>query len=124
MLAFPTRAQNVTCLEKDLHWHYFDETFSTCIIYNQTIDEKNFIILSPMKLKIEAFTISNDKGVQFAPSNVGDSLPQLKVFQVTNCSLKSVSRLAMRSLSGLIELDLSENEITRNEANSARVDVV
>ena len=113
---------NLRCTIKLIEWTtaVWSELkdLQSCLIFNQEIDSEGFSDARHPNLSIQAFSIKDNKEVKFLPENIAESFPGLILYQVSNCSIRTVNGKHFKSLNELIILELQRNEIETIDGNS------
>ena len=111
---------NLRCTISSFSYHFGDKPkdLQTCYIEDQKIDDEGFFVACDPNLSIPAFSIEHIKEVKFLPENIVDSFPELIVFEVWNCSIKTVHGEHFKGLTKLEYLNLAYNEIESMDGDS------
>ena len=103
------------CTIQSIQWIHLKrngfKNLQTCNIYNQKIDDKGFSVADEPNLSIQAFGIEHNKEVKFLPENIAETFPELIVYQVWDCSTRTVNRNHFKGLHKLEHLILVRDEI-------------
>ena len=116
------------CTNKEQIWRFeaqgcgcFPETnfrkILTCNINNQKVDSEGFFIAGDPNQSVEAFIIQHNIEVKFLPENIAKSFPELLIYKVHECSIRTVKGIHFKGLHKLEILNLDRNYIKSIEGD-------
>ena len=90
----------------------------TCNMNDQKIDDEGFTIAGDPNQSILGINIRDNKDVKFLPERIVKSFPALIIYQVWNCSIRTVNGDHFKGLNKLEHLGLARNEIESIDGDS------
>ena len=95
-----------------------ETNLQVCFINYQKIDGEGFSIDGDSNHVVQAFYIKSNKEVEFLPENIDGSFPGLFLYEIWNCSIKTVNVKHFKGLKRLEALALAFNEIKSIDGDS------
>lgn len=106
-----TETKNVFCT------FVVDRNLKTCLV-DQAINSDDYIIASPFNATTEQFKIEGDEDVEYLPSRIVESFPNMKILSVAYTGLTVVRNYFFKNMRNLHELVLSLNKIATFDAGA------
>lgn len=115
-ISFATDTWRIFCIFKYAN-SSTSESPNTCHV-NRIIDGEEYVIASPTISAIDRFELKNNKEVKYLPSHIGEKFPNLKEFDVRNCSLTVIRNKYFKKMRNLQYLILNHNNIATVESDA------
>ena len=116
---------NLTCTIQQGTWsnslrnEQISKFVPTCFIEKQKIDGEGFSVAADNSYQsIQGFSIEDNKEVKFLPENIVELFSELIVYEVYNCSIRTVNGKHFKGLTKLESLNLAYNEIEPMDEDS------
>ena len=113
---------NLTCTTHSHQWNDLlgnkFEVLLTCSINDQKINGEGFSVAGDPTQNLKAFSIANNKEVEFLRENFFKTFPGLVAYRAQNCLITTVNGQHFKDLIKLEYLDLSINKIESIEGDS------
>lgn len=104
--------KSVTCQFDEIHWPLASEKLKTCIINNQIIDSKDYVIVPQTRDdEVQSFAVVGNLEVKFLPQNIGELFANLEHFTATNSSIGLLEEETFAGLRKLKSLSLANNRL-------------
>lgn len=108
---------------KEWSWNGQSKNLKTCFPIINKVTEKDFTISLPSDRTTPGFYFSDNRNVEFLPTNLREAFPGLTVFAFLACAVTSVDENHFKGLSKLKDLNVGFNRISQ-VASNAFVDLV
>ena len=95
--------------------------FKSCKIYHQDIDVEGLTIANPKDKELGGFSIEDNKKVKYLPEHIADLYPELVIYEVQQCSIRTVNVKHLKGLTKLEVLNLWNNEIESIDRGSFKI---
>lgn len=118
-------ASEASCKNSINTWAWNDkkQNLTTCYPDTKEVCDEDFTISTAKDSKVLALNIPYKNDVKLLPVGLSRTFPELIVFQVVNCSVRTVNEHHFKGLSKLEFVNLGFNKI-ENVASKAFVDLV